>query len=222
VVVSDGGSRDETAGVARALGARVVVGPPGRGPQLNRGVEATRAELLVFVHADTALPAGALDAARAAVAAGAVGGAFHLRFDADAARFRLAARLANLRARLTGAPLGDQAQFATRAAFTRLGGFPPWPILEDLEFVRRLKRHGKVVLLPQTVTTSARRFQAGGLARTVALNYLIWLLYLAGAPPARLARLYPCKDGPTTRSPVAPSGPRGSRGGGEDGPNASC
>jgi hypothetical protein len=103
---------------------------------------------------------------------------------------RLAGRLANLRARLTRTPLGDQAQFTSRAVFERLGGFRPWPILEDLDFARRLRRCGPVVILDQRVTTATRRFREHGLARTVALNYLIWALYFAGVEPARLARLY--------------------------------
>ena len=190
VVVADGGSADGTVAVARALGARVIVGPAGRGAQLNRGAAASDAELLVFLHADTTLPPEGIAAARAAVGAGAAGGAFRLRFDLDRPAFRLAARLANLRARLTATPLGDQAQFATREAFEQLGGFQPWPVLEDLDFARRLKRCGRVVILPETVTTSARRFAEHGLLRTVARNYWIWLLYFAGAEPRRLARLY--------------------------------
>jgi rSAM/selenodomain-associated transferase 2 len=190
VVVADGGSRDSTVAVARALGARVVVGPAGRGAQLNQGAAATGAELLLFLHADTTLPTDGVDAARAAIAGGAVGGAFRLRFDLERPAYRLAARLVNLRARLTAAPLGDQAQFASREAFASLGGFQPWPVLEDLDFARRLKRHGRVVILPQAVTTSARRFAAHGLVRTVARNYCIWALYLAGAEPRWLARLY--------------------------------
>jgi rSAM/selenodomain-associated transferase 2 len=190
VVVADGGSRDGGAELARALGARVIVGPPGRGAQLNQGVAASDAELLIFLHADTTLPADGVAAARAAIAAGAAGGAFRLRFDRDRPSLRLAARLANLRARITGAPLGDQAQFTTRERFTRLGGFRSWPVLEDLDFVRRLRRCGPVVILPGPVTTSARRFREHGLVRTVARNYLIWLLYFAGVDPRRLARFY--------------------------------
>jgi rSAM/selenodomain-associated transferase 2 len=191
VVVSDGGSRDRTLAVARALGARTVTGPPSRGGQLNRGAAAApAADLLLFLHADTLLPPDGVELARAAVAAGAVGGGFLVRFDVDRPSLRLGARLINLRTRATRVPLGDQAQFATAAAFRRLGGYRDWPILEDLDFARRLKRLGRVALVGRPVTTAARRFVERGVAATVATNWLIWGLFFAGVPPHRLTRLY--------------------------------
>jgi rSAM/selenodomain-associated transferase 2 len=190
VVVSDGGSRDRTREVAAAHRVPTVSGPPGRGGQLNRGAAAAGGERLVFLHADTRLPPEAADAMRAAVAAGAVGGGFFLAFDSDRPVQRLGARLINLRTRLLRVPLGDQAQFVTREAFTALGGFADWPILEDLDFIRRLKRHGRIALLAGPARTAARRFTAQGAVRTVALNWTIWALYALGVPPRRLARLY--------------------------------
>jgi rSAM/selenodomain-associated transferase 2 len=190
VVVSDGGSRDSTVEIARRLGARVVTGPQGRGGQLNRGAAATESDVLLFVHADTELPAGAVAAVRAAVAAGAIGGGFRLRFDRDTPVWRLGGRLVNLRTRLTGVPLGDQAQFVTREAFVRLGGFRDWPILEDLDLGRRMKRAGPTRVLAPRVVTAARRYEKKGLLRTIANNWLIWWLYFLGVSPHRLARLY--------------------------------
>lgn len=190
VVVSDGGSRDGTVELARRLGARVVEGPPCRGGQLNRGAAACSADLLLFLHADTTLPPGGVELARAAVAAGAVGGGFRVRFDVDRPVQRLGARLINLRTRLTRVPLGDQAQFATAEAFRALGGYRDWPILEDLDFARRLKRHGRVALVERPVTTAARRFVERGVVATVATNWLIWGLFFAGVSPRRLAGLY--------------------------------
>ena len=190
VVVSDGGSADATAEIAAALGARVVRGGRGRGAQLNRGAAACDAELLLFLHADTTLPPGAADLVREAIAAGHDGGAFHLRFTPTTLPYRFGGAMVNLRTRLTRLPLGDQAQFVTRRAFERLGGYHDWPILEDLDFARRLRREGRVAILPQPVTTSARRYQRQGIARTLATNWLIWLLWAAGASPHRLARLY--------------------------------
>jgi rSAM/selenodomain-associated transferase 2 len=190
VVVSDGGSGDGTVEVARRLGARVVVGPPGRGGQLNRGAEAAQADVLLFLHADTTLPACGAEAVRAAVASGANGGAFLVRFHVDRPAQRLGAWLINRRTRLLRLPLGDQAQFVTREAFARLGGFRDWPILEDLDFAKRLRRLGGVSLIAEPVTTSARRFVELGAARTVANNWLIWILFFLGVSPRRLARLY--------------------------------
>jgi rSAM/selenodomain-associated transferase 2 len=194
VVVSDGGSTDGTPEVARALGARVVCGPPGRGGQLTRGADAAAGtagdDILLFLHADTVLPAEGSRAVRAAIAGGAVGGAFRLRFDTDRPLLRLGARLINGRTRLTGLPLGDQAQFVRRDVFRKMEGYRDWPILEDLDFALRLKREGRTALLDSRVTTAARRFVEQGAARTVATNWLIWLLFLLGVSPHRLARLY--------------------------------
>ena len=190
LVVSDGGSRDGSREVAARLGARVVTGPAGRGAQLNRGAAATGAELLLFLHADSELPPGAAVAVRDAVAAGCCGGGFLVRFEPARPLFRFGAAIANARTRVTRVPLGDQAQFVTREAFARLGGYREWPLLEDLDFARRLKRAGRVAVLPLLVSTSARRFVQRGPLRTVATNWLIWTLFVCGVPPARLARLY--------------------------------
>jgi rSAM/selenodomain-associated transferase 2 len=190
VVVSDGGSRDGTVRLAEELGARIVCGPPGRGPQLNRGAAASDSEVLLFLHADTWLPEAALPAIRKAMAAGKIGGGFQVRFDGDHTLMSLGSRLVQLRTRLTRSPLGDQAQFVGRATFTQMGGFRDWPILEDLDFIRRLKRRGDVVVLPLQAVTSSRRYLEDGIGRTVAINWLIWALYFAGVPAQRLARLY--------------------------------
>jgi uncharacterized protein len=196
VVVSDGGSRDATVEIARALGARVVTGPPSRGGQLNRGAAAAMAaipagaDILLFLHADTTLPPGGAEAVREAAARGAPGGAFLLRFSADHPMQRLGSWLVSQRTRWLRVPLGDQAQWATRETFERLGGFPDWPLLEDVDFMRRLRRLPGFTVIEQPVTTGARRFVELGAVRTVAINWLIWLLFLCGVSPHRLARLY--------------------------------
>ncbi len=193
VVVSDGGSTDRTIEVAKELGARTVSGPPGRGGQLNRGAALAalaEADVLLFLHADTTLPASAPDRIRDAIAAGALGGAFLLRFDVDRPKLRLGAWLINQRTRLTHLPLGDQAHFVTRDTFSSLGGYREWPILEDLDFAWRFRKLRRMALLEDEVTTGARRFLEGGVLRTVATNWLIWALFCLGVSPYRLARLY--------------------------------
>ncbi len=191
VVVSDGGSRDATVALARHAGVEVVIGTPGRGGQLNRGAAAAGdADALLFLHADTTLPADAADAVRRALAGGAPGGGFRIAFDSERPAMRLAARLINARTALTRTPLGDQAIFASRAAFDALGGFQPWPILEDLDFAWRLRGLGRTAILAGPATTGARRFLARGVARTVATNWLIWGLFFCGISPQRLSRLY--------------------------------
>ena len=191
VVVADGGSRDDTREIAARMGARVTISTAGRGIQLNAGARATDADIVLFLHADTRLPDDAHRFVRRAIAEGQViGGGFRVQFDSRRRWLPLGARIMNLRTRLTGCPLGDQAQFVRRDAFDALGGFPDWPILEDLDFARRLKRHGRTVLIDAPVTTAARRFLNQGVTRTIATNWLIWSLYFVGVSPHRLARLY--------------------------------
>jgi len=190
VVVSDGGSRDKTLRTAQELGARVITGAAGRGPQLNRGVASTTSDVLVFLHADTRLPPGAVPAIREAIGGGKIGGGFQVRFDTDNRVMAVGSKLVQLRTRLTRSPLGDQAQFVRRSVFDELGGFRNWTALEDLDLIRRMKRRGEVVVLPLEATTSARRYLEDGIGRTVALNWLIWALYFAGVPAERLAKLY--------------------------------
>lgn len=190
VIVSDGGSTDGTAEVARSRGVRVVEGSPGRGPQLNRGAASADGDVLLFLHADTHLGDGALDAVRSAALGGAPGGGFLVRFESDESRFHLGSRIVNLRTRLTRCPLGDQAQFARSEVFAALGGFREWPVLEDLDFARRLKRIGSPAILEPVATTSPRRFLEQGVTRTIIVNWTIWALYFLGVSPHRLARLY--------------------------------
>lgn len=190
VLVSDGGSTDDTVRVATDIGARVIRGARGRGPQMNLGARHTAASILLFLHADSQLPTGAIDAIRREIDDGKVGGGFTARFDEDRWLYRLGSAVVNLRTQLTRVPLGDQGQFVSRNAFDQLGGFRDWPILEDLEFMRRLKRLGPVTVIAGPVVTSARRYVQGGVFRTIANNWLIWLLYLAGVSPHRLAQRY--------------------------------
>ena len=211
VIVSDGGSQDGTPELARSLGARVVAGGRGRGAQLNRGAAAATAPILLFLHADTKISREALEAAERAVAEGAEGGGFRVRFSSPSRLMAFGAGWINLRTRLCGWPLGDQAQFLARRVFEEMGGFPEWPILEDLELARRLCRRGRLRLVPLAVTTSARRFESQGRLRTVATNWTIWTLFFLGVSPARLARLYRPAAGrlePRSAVATAPLAPR--------------
>jgi hypothetical protein len=146
--------------------------------------------VLLFLHADTRLPQGAVPAIREAISKGKIGGGFQVRFDTDHRVMAVGSKLVQLRTRLTRSPLGDQAQFVRRTVFDELGGFRNWSALEDLDLIRRMKRRGEIVVLPLEATTSARRYLEEGIGRTVALNWLIWALYFAGVPAERLARLY--------------------------------
>ena len=186
VIVADGGSTDRTRELAEAAGAVVVDAPGTRAEALNAGARLATGDALLFLHADTTLPAGAGAAVRSTLAR-ADGGAFSVRFDE---RPRIARLAAACYERLHRGVYGDQAIFVTRAAFDRVGGYRPLPIMEDFDFVQRLRWAGRFVVLPDTVTTSARRQQAHGEVRTFLTVASIKLLYRLGVSPARLARLY--------------------------------
>jgi rSAM/selenodomain-associated transferase 2 len=188
IIVADGGSRDGTVALARGFGCRVVpVSPSGRARQLNAGAAAAGGDIILFLHADTWLAPGALRALRESLAAPAVvGGAFARRFRSGSRLLQVSCRLADLRGAWLGWHLGDQAMFARRAAFARLGGFALIPVFEDLEFARRLKRLGRVVTLRPPVVSSGRRFAQRGPWRTTLSDAWLTCRYLAGAAPERL------------------------------------
>ncbi len=191
IVVVDGGSTDNTVALAWARGCRVISGPPGRGRQLNAGVAATTAELLLFLHADTRLPSRFAESVEQTLARREVAlGAFSLAIDSDARSLSLLAGLATLRSRWFALPYGDQALFTTRARFGQVGGFPEIEIMEDFVFVRRMRRVGHIVTLPERATTSARRWRNLGVVQTTLINQVIVCGYAAGVKPARLARWY--------------------------------
>ncbi len=190
VVIVDGGSDDDTVPLLRASGWPWIVAERGRGLQMNAGAAATRGEALLFLHADTTLPDTALDALRAALRAGAVGGFFRVRLDSDRRLLRWVGHLISARSRLTGIATGDQAIFVRRDAFEQLGGFAPLPLFEDVDLMRRLKRLGRVAALPCAVTTSARRWEGHGPWRTILRMWCLRLLYYLGLRPERLARYY--------------------------------
>jgi rSAM/selenodomain-associated transferase 2 len=187
VIVADGGSSDATVVVARASGARVLEGESVRARQLNQGAEAASHDALVFLHADTLLPLHACAAIESALADHVFGG-FRVEFLEPGLRFVSA--MINLRTRFTRAPWGDQAQFARRDAFLRAGGYPDYPIMEDYELARRMKRLGPVAVLPLAVRTSGRRFLQQGVLRTTFTNWRIIVAYHLGVSPERLARWY--------------------------------
>jgi rSAM/selenodomain-associated transferase 2 len=193
VIVADGGSTDGTADLARAIpGVTVVEAPGGRGPQMNAGARAATGNVLWFVHADVHVPDDAPAVIRSALRERRViAGAFRIRTEADGATgwpSRLL-WLADVRARYSGLPYGDQALFVRRHVFDALGGFVPVPLFEDLEFSRRLRRAGVVRVMPAAVRVSGRRFMARPIASATLMNVLP-VLYRLGVSPWTLARVY--------------------------------
>lgn len=191
VIVVDGGSADRSGEIARAAGAQVIETPRGRARQMNAGARAASGDTLAFVHADTIVPASfARDIAGALGDPAVVGGRFDVALDAGALVYRAIGALISLRSRISRTATGDQAIFARRETFERLGGFPEIDLCEDLDFARMLKRAGAVACLRSRVVTSARRWQRDGLLRTIIRMWMIRALYLCGADPARLKRRY--------------------------------
>jgi rSAM/selenodomain-associated transferase 2 len=189
-IVVDGGSRDRTVEIARAAGARVETAPRGRASQMNHGARLASGEVLLFLHADVSLPEGAAaHVERSFSDAGVVAGAFRTWHVADDGRRAPWLHLADLRSRLSGLPYGDQALFVRRQAFERAGGFPDQPLMEDLELSRRLRRLGRVAIVPASVRVSGRRFLAHPIRDTLLVNAFP-LLYRLGVPAERLARFY--------------------------------
>jgi len=167
VVVVDGGSRDETVARAQKAGARVLGCQPGRARQLQAGVAGTAAETLLFLHADTRLPPGwESDVEQALEDPVVCGGAFRLRFDDRRPGLRVIEWWARLRVAFFGLPFGDQAIFVRREVLQEIGGVPQAPVMEDVDLVSAMKIRGRLVALPRSVTTSARRYRHGGVLRT--------------------------------------------------------
>ncbi|WP_088280230.1 TIGR04283 family arsenosugar biosynthesis glycosyltransferase [Ideonella sp. A 288] len=190
VIVVDGGSRDDT--VARCAGRadQVLAAPRGRARQMNAGAAAAHGEVLLFLHADTRLPADALAAVADALARGASWGRFDVRIEGRSAMFPVIAWMMNARSRLTGMATGDQAIFVRRALFASIGGYPDQPLMEDIELSRRLKRHGAPACLRLRVATSGRRWEQHGVWRTIVLMWRLRLRYWLGTPADALARAY--------------------------------
>ena len=206
IVVVDGGSTDQTRELVTTcsitqdvipLGlpqtpVTLLSTPQGRAGQLNAGAKVCRGEILVFLHADTRLPADARQQIESALADPViVGGRFDVRFDSHSPWGTVISTFMNLRSRLTGVATGDQAIFVRRHVFERLGGFTDIPLMEDVDFSVRLKRAGRVVPLREAVTTSFRRWERQGPLKTILLMWTLRFLYWIGVSPYRLARLYP-------------------------------
>ncbi len=192
LVVADGGSRDATCAIAARHGARVIVGPPGRGPQLAAAAATTRAPWLLFQHADSRLDAAACAAARRFITAPdnrTRAGYFRFALDHRHPFARWVEVWAALRCRLFALPFGDQGLVISRALYHRIGGYPPIPLMEDVAIVDRLGRRHLVALDGRNVT-SAERYRSDGYLHRGLRNLVCFALYRFGVAPARLVAFY--------------------------------
>lgn len=190
VVVVDGGSVDSTCAIATPLADRVIEAPRGRALQMNAGAAAATGDALLFLHADTLLPAGGLEAACQALRSGSAWGRFDVAIAGSHPMLPVIAAMMNLRSRLTGIATGDQAVFVRREVFVAAGGFLPIALMEDIALSRVLARVAPPACLRLRVTTSGRRWERDGVWRTVLLMWRLRLAYFLGADPARLAAQY--------------------------------
>lgn len=200
IIVVDGGSTDKTHATVEAFASRftphasrliLLASPPGRARQMNRGANESQTDVLLFLHADTELPTNAKRAIEQALQdPTCVGGRFDVRFDQPTFLGSVISSLMNLRSRWSGIATGDQAIFVRRAIFEQLGGYAEIPLMEDIDFTRRLHRIGRVAALREKATTSYRRWRTCGPLRTIILMWTLRGLYRVGVSPNRLGRWY--------------------------------
>ncbi len=191
VIVVDGGSADHTPALVGGEADQVLQAPRGRARQMNAGARAASGDVLLFLHADTHLPAGAdrliLDALDASER---VWGRFDVRLSGAHWLFPVIAAMMNARSCLTGIATGDQGLFVKATVFSSVGGFAEVPLMEDIEISRRLKRRSRPACLSQKALTSSRRWEQRGVLRTVLLMWGLRLAHALGVSPERLARVY--------------------------------
>lgn len=190
IIVVDGGSTDGTTSLAAALADRICTSPKGRGGQMNAGAALAEGRVLLFVHADTCLPPSAPRRISEVIADGAHWGRFDVHIVGTAPGLAVVAGMMNWRSRLTGIATGDQAIFVTKTAFTAAGGFSDIPLMEDIDFSRRMRAISRPACLAEKVSTSGRRWEKHGVLRTILLMWQLRLRFFFGASPQDLAKEY--------------------------------
>ncbi len=190
LIVVDGHSSDRTFEIARPL-ARTVLSPRGRGAQMNAGAREATGQVLWFLHADCRPHPDSLTAIQVALSdESIVGGGFQYNLDSPGIHYRLAERLSNHKNRILKLFYGDMGIFVRANVFWRMGGYKEVPLMEDMDFSRRLKRMGKTTILPLTMRTSARRWRREGWLKNIIRNWLLQIAWAAGVSPNILAKWY--------------------------------
>jgi len=191
IIVVDGGSRDVSPMLAEPFADKVVSSPPGRAGQMNMGAQSSTGDVLVFLHVDTFFPHDGIQALSVSLTdAQSRWGRFDVQLSGSKTLFRVIENMMNWRSRLTSIATGDQAIFITRDLFQKLGGFSAIPLMEDIEICRRLKKIQKPICLRQKVITSSRRWEVGGVYKTIWLMWRLRFSYWMGADPEQLSQLY--------------------------------
>ncbi|MBC8432767.1 MAG: TIGR04283 family arsenosugar biosynthesis glycosyltransferase [Desulfobacterales bacterium] len=192
IIVVDGSPHGETINTVTNADVKKVLGEKSRGPQMNQGAALANGDVVLFLHADTLLSHDALDQIFTATKQhDIVGGAFDLGIQSEKNIFRLIAKVASIRSRLTRIPYGDQAIFLKKQFFDHIGGFKDIPIMEDVELMQRVKKTGKKIkFISRRVQTDSRRWEKEGIVYCTLRNWSIRTLYLLGVPPEKLKKFY--------------------------------
>lgn len=190
IIVSDGGSTDNTPELARTAGAKVIQSPEkGRAAQMNAGAAAASGDILYFLHADTFPPADFKDAILRSCAAGHSAGCFRLRFDEE--HWFLKVNAWFTRFDIDSIRFGDQSLYIRKSDFDRIGGFrKDHVVMEDQEIISRIRKITRFRVLPATVVTSAQKYRENGIFRLQFIFSAIWLLYYVGVPQQKLVNIY--------------------------------
>ena len=191
-IVVDGDSSGDTIAHISDPNVITLTAPRGRARQMNAGADRACGDILLFLHADTLLPQKAFPKIITALSNSSfIGGAFDLKIQNRRWIFRAIAWAASWKHRLTRVPYGDQAIFMLRRYFENIGGYAGIPLMEDVELMRRVKRQGgRIIILPEAVTTSSRKWETDGVFYTITRNWIIQILYLFGMPAERLVKYY--------------------------------
>jgi len=191
LIVSDGGSDDDTRNIAGRFSHRVITGSAGRALQMNVGADEATGDILLFLHADSRIePESYRKMLQCMQNPKWIGGAFTLCIESGKWSLKLIALLANIRSKYFGLAYGDQGFFVRKEVFKDMNGFSPLPICEDLDFYHRLRKKGPVILLKEKAHTSPRRWIKEGILFTTARNTLIAVLFGLGFPPHMLTKWY--------------------------------
>jgi len=190
VIVIDGGSNDDTVSISEQYADRVLYSDAGRAMQMNSGIDEASGDALLFLHADTRLPADAVTKLIHAVEDGYFWGRFNVRLSGKHFMFRIIECMMNLRSCITGVVTGDQAIFVSHESIEIVGAYPRLPLMEDVVFSKRLRKLGWPACIRQQVVTSSRRWEDKGILRTMLLMWRLRLLFFLGVSADRLARQY--------------------------------
>lgn len=190
IIFADGGSTDGSAKLAVVMGFKVVQTERGRARQMNAGAVVAQGNVLLFLHADTRLPVGAMQQIEYALTGEKIWGRFDVCITGRPFMLRVIGQFMNLRSRLSGIATGDQAIFMRRIVFERLRGYPDQPLMEDVEMCKRLKTFSRPACISSCVTTSGRRWETRGVWSTILLMWRLRWAYWRGTDAAELARLY--------------------------------